>query len=122
MRPPHSILVVENNDVVREAVAGVLRQDGYAVVAVANGREAAEQLRAGLKPDLVVLDMLMPVMDGWQFLQWSWRNGLVASTPVLIMTGTILTREWAESNGCRGFLKKPFEPAQLLAEVRGCLP
>jgi CheY-like chemotaxis protein len=117
--PPHkTLLVVEDNDASREGLAFVLRQEGFHVIPTANGQEAITHLRGGLRPDLILLDMLMPVCDGWQFLKWLQRAGPRPPAPVLIMTGTILTREWAEANGCQGFLHKPVEAGPLLAEVR----
>jgi CheY-like chemotaxis protein len=111
------ILVVEDNDICREGLATVLRREGYAVVPLPNGRDALDYLEAGPPPDLILLDMLMPVVDGWHFL------GRLPQThpPVIVVTATILTREWAQTHGCAGFLRKPIEPEELLAEVRGCL-
>ena len=108
---------MEDNEVTREGVAIVLRRAGYEVVLTANGEEALNHLRTGLWPALILLDMLMPVLDGWHFLE-----RLPQPRPrILIMTGTILTREWAEDNGCCGFIRKPIEPKALLEEVRRCL-
>jgi CheY-like chemotaxis protein len=71
-------------------------------------------------PDLILLDMLMPELDGWHFLDW-FQGPAGGAVPVVVMTGTILTREWAATHGCAGFLKKPFDAAQLVAEVRRVL-
>jgi CheY-like chemotaxis protein len=114
-----TLLVVEDNDAAREWAALLLRDGGYAVATAANGQEALEYLRAGPPPDLILLDMLMPGLDGWHFLEQFQRDGPPA--PVLVTTGTILTREWAEAHACRGFLHKPFEPEALLEEVHRCL-
>ena len=67
--PAHrTLLVVDDNDVAREGLAGVLRRAGYRVLPAANGEEALQLLRAGPPPDLILLDMLMPFLDGWHFL------------------------------------------------------
>jgi CheY-like chemotaxis protein len=119
--PPKTVLVVEDNEVAREGLAAALGQAGYRVVQAKNGLEALELLWAGSTPDLILLDMLMPVLDGWKFLG-RWRlDGPQPHVPVLVTTGTILTREWARDNGCRGFLRKPIDTEDLLAEVRRCL-
>jgi CheY-like chemotaxis protein len=118
-QPAKTLLVVEDNDVAREGAAAVLRKAGYRVALAANGRDGLDYLRSHPVPDLVILDMLMPVLDGWQVLGRLNREG--PAVPVLVATGTILTREWAESHGCCGFLRKPFEGDALLAEVRRCL-
>jgi CheY-like chemotaxis protein len=114
------ILVVEDNDVVREGFAVILRQEGHEVALAANGQQALDPLRRGPRPDLILLDMLMPVVDGWQFLQ-RFRPEGPEQPPVLVITSTILTREWARDHGCEGFLRKPVETEALLEEVRRCL-
>src|SRR4029079_4599115 len=70
------------------------------------------------RPDLILLDMLMPVLDGWRFLERLRATPPQPRVPVIVLTGTILTREWARDNGCQGFLHKPVETDELLAEVR----
>jgi CheY-like chemotaxis protein len=114
------ILVVEDNAVTREGLAVILAREGYEVNLAANGLEAFRLMRSGPKPDLILLDMLLPLLDGWQFLkQLTWE--VPVPPPVVIMTGTNLTREWAESHGCQGFLRKPIDTEPLLEEVRRCL-
>jgi CheY-like chemotaxis protein len=116
-----TLLVVEDDGVLREALASVLRQQGYVVVTATNDAEALDLLRRGPKPDLILLDMLMPVLDGWQFMQQLRKECSPPLIPVIVTTSTTLTREWAIDNGCQGFLRKPIDPEQLLAEVRRCL-
>jgi CheY-like chemotaxis protein len=87
------------------------------VVSVRDGQAALYLLAASPPPDLILLDMLMPVLDGWHFLNLLPQPHV----PVVIATGTILTLEWADSHGCAGFLRKPIETEELLAEVRRCL-
>jgi CheY-like chemotaxis protein len=111
------ILVVEDNDLAREGLALALRKEGYEVVPVRHGQEALDYLEAGSSLDLILLDMLMPVLDGWHFLQKSPHP----SAPIIITTGTILSREWADTHGCAGFLRKPIASEDLLAEVHRCL-
>jgi CheY-like chemotaxis protein len=112
------VLVVEDDDAAREGLADVLRREGYAVATAADGREALDCLHSGPRPDLNLLDMLMPVLDGWQFLRLLRQEGWRPTVPVVVTSGSILTREWAEDYGCQGFLHKPIEPEALLAEVR----
>ena len=116
-----TVLVVEDNDATCEVLALLLGREGYGVVLTANGEDALHHLRAGPRPDLILLDMLMPVLDGWHFLERLRREGPEPPVPVLITTGTILTRQWAEDHGCCGFVRKPIEPQALLEEVRRCL-
>jgi two-component system, chemotaxis family, chemotaxis protein CheY len=118
---PPCVLVVEDNESWREWLAVVLRRGGYRVLLAANGEEALDHLRDGPRPDLILLDMLMPVLDGWHFLEHLKREGPQPSAPIIIVTSTILTREWAEDHGCCGFVRKPIEAEPLLEEVRRCL-
>jgi len=115
------LLVVEDNTVAREGLAVVLRQAGYTVVTVREGQAALDRLRTGLTPDLILLDMLMEGVDGWRFLEalQDWSQPLAVR--ILITTSTILTRDWAEQNGCLGFLRKPIEVEALFQEVERCL-
>ena len=91
------VLVVEDNDSVREVLAVLLRREGYGVVLAANGDEALHRLRAGPRPDLILLDMLMPILDGWHLLERLKQQGPQPPPPILVVTSTILSREWASS-------------------------
>src|SRR5262249_8108514 len=110
-----TILIVEDNAITREGLAVLLARAGYATLTAKDAQEALDTLGRGA-PDLVVLDMLLPVVDGWRILQ---RRDMLVS--VIVVTGTILSREWAAEHGASGFLKKPVEEAELLAEVRRVL-
>jgi CheY-like chemotaxis protein len=110
------ILVVEDNAIAREGLAAVLRGRGYTVATAENGQMALDQLAAGPAPAAILLDMFMPEMDGWHFLDWLKGTGHGA-TPVVITTGSDLTRSWAETHGCAGFLRKPFDVTELFAEL-----
>jgi CheY-like chemotaxis protein len=116
-----TILVVEDDGLFREWVAMSLRDEGYEVIPLCHGQEAMDYLEGNAAPDLILLDMLMPVLDGWRFLKELRQKSLQPPIPVVITTGTILTREWAASHGCVGFLRKPIETEDLLSEVRCCL-
>jgi len=118
---PPSVLVVEDNEAARNGLASLLRTAGYQPIPVNNGRDAYNYLRARQRADLILLDMLMPELDGWQFLEkvrdWSKPLGV----PIVVTTGTILSKEWAVAHGCTGFVKKPIDPDTLLKEVERCL-
>ena len=116
-----TILVVEDNAITREGLGAILREAGYTVVLTAHGGEALAYLHGNPSPDLILLDMLMPVLDGWHFLNELKRPPSASVVPILITTSTVLSREWALSHGCCGFLRKPIEPESLLAEIRRCL-
>jgi CheY-like chemotaxis protein len=115
-----TLLVVEDNDLAREWLAILLRRAGYHVVPAANGEEGLRLLRSGPQIDLILLDMLMPVLDGWHFLGRLQRD---ASRPPVIVTtaAPVVSREWAEAHDCAGFLRKPVGAEEVLDEVRRCL-
>jgi CheY-like chemotaxis protein len=116
-----NLLIVEDNVETRDALSILLRQKDYRVIAVADGKQALDCLTAGMIPDLILLDMLLPILDGWNFLQRLERDFLSHPIPIIITTGIILSPEWASANGCAGFLKKPVEPEKLFREVDRCL-
>jgi len=113
---------VEDNEVARQGLAAVLRREGYRVTLAGNGQQALDCLDAGPTPDLILLNMVMPVLDGWHFLERLKGEGRTPPIPIVIATATTsLTREWAKDHGCQGFLRKPIEADGLLEEVRRCL-
>jgi CheY-like chemotaxis protein len=120
-QPREKILVVEDDAVTREGLGVILERAGYEVALSANGHEALALLASGPPPDLILLDVFMPVMDGWQFLDRLKRQAPPPIPVVVATAAAILTREWALDHGCKGFLRKPFEADELLAEVRRCL-
>jgi CheY-like chemotaxis protein len=113
-----TVLVVEDNRVEREGTGVVLREKGYHVLLAANGAEAWNHLRSDRLPDLMVLDMMLPDVDGWQLLAQVRSDPALASMPVLIATGLgIANPKWAASLGAAGLLRKPFDADQLIQEV-----
>jgi CheY-like chemotaxis protein len=116
-----TLLVVEDNDDSRMAICALLREAGYSVVACPHGGPALDYLRAGNRPSLILLDMLMPVVDGWHLLEEVRQLPTAADLPILVVTGTILTPAWAAQNGCAGILRKPIDATELLAKAKLCL-
>lgn len=108
------VLVVEDEPSIRDAVAEVLVMEGYAVRTAANGAEALEVIQGEL-PRLIVLDMRMPVMDGWAFAQELSERGL--GIPILVLTAAHNARNWAQEVGAAGYLPKPFDVVELIDAV-----
>lgn len=122
--PGSTVLVIEDNDIQREGLAVVLRQQGFTVLTAAGANEALSQLSSGPIPDLILLDMLVPAPggDGWWFLQQRQRNPALASVPIILTTAlAVATLEWAASIGAGGVVRKPFDANPLMAEIRRCL-
>jgi CheY-like chemotaxis protein len=82
---PH-ILVVEDDEDAREAMVALLEMKGYRAVPAGNGREALDYLHRAAAPDLIILDLWMPVMDGWEFRQEQTKNPRLADIPVIVVT------------------------------------
>ena len=99
-----SILVVDDDPDVRDAVASVLVDEGYGVTSVGNGREALEHLQDHIRPSLILLDMMMPEMDGWLLRQELKKSPELASIPIVILsaTATFATprSRWGPSTTC----------------------
>src|SRR3954469_25596166 len=91
-RPARSILVAEDDANTRQALASLLGAAGYTVTTAANGREALDALRRQ-PPDLVLLDLVMPELDGWQFLQQQRQDPALASIPVVVVSGAAAPHE-----------------------------
>jgi CheY-like chemotaxis protein len=116
-----TVLLVDDDLVEGDALSLILTDEGYAVVRAANGREALGYLDEHPAPDLILLDMVMPVMDGWRFLT-ELKGTPQRTSPVLVITSTlVIGREWAVDHECVGWLRKPVEAEELLREVRRCV-
>jgi CheY-like chemotaxis protein len=110
-RPSRPILLVDDNPAVREAMEAVLIAHGYGVVPAADGTEALERLHGGLEPCLILLDMLMPRMDGVQFRMEQIRDARFADIPTLAYSADGNQEAKAVKLGLP-FFRKPtdFEP------------
>jgi DNA-binding response OmpR family regulator len=108
------ILVVDDDPAIREIVTEILELDDYTVQTATDG-EAALRALARTAPGLVLLDMRMPVMDGWAFARELRARG--DTTPIIVMTAAQDARVWAEEIQANGYLAKPFELTELLAVV-----
>src|SRR5207248_348981 len=84
--PAAGVLIVEDDASSREGLADALRAESYTVATARNGREAFAYLRSQGRPNLILLDLDMPEMDGWEFRDRQLRNPALASIPVVLMT------------------------------------
>ncbi|MEW6056606.1 MAG: response regulator [Bdellovibrionota bacterium] len=112
-----NIVVIEDDDAIRETVKEVLNSEGYSVVAFKNGKEAIEQLANCSKPCLILLDLMMPVMDGWEFLEARKNiNDYIMAIPVVIVSAVV--DKIKNSQGVKAYIKKPVDLDVLLSVVR----
>jgi len=113
------LLVVEDEASIRELVAAWLRDEGFTVTTAANGAEAIEQLRV-VRPDAIVLDLMMPIMDGWAFAEACHRLTAPVRIPILVVSaahGLPQAAERLRQYGVRACLAKPFDLDVLTATV-----
>ncbi len=116
--PAHRILLVEDDHELREAIADALTHRGHAVVAVDDGREGLARMRED-PPDVVVLDLMMPVLDGWQFRVEQRRDPAIAETPVVAISAS--QSPTAAAVDADLFLRKPCSVDQLLGAIEHVL-
>lgn len=111
------VLVVEDDDDVRGAMAALLELKGYRVVEAENGRAALDYLRDAL-PCLILLDLFMPEMDGWAFRAHQLQDVRLARVPVIILSADGLAAQQAGTTaGVVAVMTKPVEFSRLLAVV-----
>ncbi|MEA2700114.1 MAG: hypothetical protein QOI66_4385 [Myxococcales bacterium] len=117
-----TLLVVEDDEDSRCAIVDLLEETGYTVIAAVNGREALRVLREGLLPRGIVLDLMMPIMDGWDFRADQLRDPRLSKIPVVLMTAAGFSPETIETqlHGVE-LVRKPLSAEKFLTAVaRAC--
>jgi two-component system chemotaxis response regulator CheY len=117
--PRRTILVVDDDTAVLRTVVEILAEEGYHLATATNGAEALDVLEK-ITPHLILLDMRMPVMDGWQFAQA--LRGNQQAIPILVMTAAQDARKWAREIGASGYVAKPFDIGDLIDAIEHQLP
>jgi len=108
------ILVVEDDTDIREEMAALLEGEGYRVAQARNGQEALERLKQAPLPCMILLDLMMPVMNGWDFRALQMANPSLKEIPTVIVSGAAQAAKEAASLNATGFLQKPFDLDPLL--------
>jgi CheY-like chemotaxis protein len=111
-----SVLVIEDDPEMRGLLVLMLQEEGYHLFTASDGREGLEVLRTA-KPDLILLDMKMPVMDGYEFAR-QYRDAYRDRAPIVVMTAAEDPRKRAEEIGAAGWLGKPVELEELFSTVK----
>jgi CheY-like chemotaxis protein len=112
------VLVIEDDDDIREVMKEALASEGYVVDGARDGLDALSKLESQLPPALILLDMMMPRMDGEAFLKALRGRSTLATTPVVVISGSAAAREQASQLAAAAFLVKPFELDELLGLIR----
>jgi len=120
--PAPCVLVVDDDPSIRRLIVAALRRDGYEFLEAANGREALDLMRSN-HPAAVVLDLMMPLVSGWDVLKERMDDADLRAIPVIIVSANrdpdIVN---AVDKGICAFLPKPFDIGALSALVRSCIP
>ena len=114
------VLVIDDDDDLADVVRQVLRDAGYSVATVRHGAAALE-LTKHVAPDLILLDLSMPIMDGWSFV-WQYRRMARQGARIVLLTGNPSAAEIARTLEADGYITKPFAMDDLVATVARELP
>jgi two-component system cell cycle response regulator DivK len=118
-----TILVIEDNEKNMYLVTFILEKSGYQVVQARDG-QAGIALARQIKPDIILLDIQLPVMDGYEVALELTKNGELGHVPIVAVTSYAMLgdRERALEAGCVGYIEKPINPATFVAEIEQYLP
>lgn len=111
-----SVLVIDDDDAILETIKILLEDRGFDVLIAEDGRVALDLL-GRLTPDVIVLDLMMPRMDGFSFVKQLEERGLRNCAPILVLTAAGKARPMVAQMGVEGYLDKPFSADALLAEI-----
>jgi two-component system cell cycle response regulator DivK len=117
------ILIIEDQEDNRTILRDVLSAAGYVLIEAVDGREGVKLARSE-RPDLILMDIQLPVLDGYEATRQIRAIGELKSIPIIAVTSYALSGDEAKARaaGCDGYVTKPFSPRQLLAKVREYMP
>ena len=113
-----TVLIVEDDPDTREMLGRFLELEGYEVETAANGKQALDRLEAGARARVIVLDLMMPIMDGWQFRKEQIRREHIAGIPVIVVSAA--GRDRISQIDADAYLSKPVDLDELLTCVSDC--
>lgn len=116
------VLIVDDSVTLRQVVADLLKKNGLEVIEASDGLEAKEKIQAN-HPDLVITDIVMPRMNGYEFCRWLKNHPTACQIPVVMCTSKSeeFDRYWGIKQGADAYISKPFRPAELLETVKQLL-
>lgn len=120
MSLPHKILVIDDSRLVAVMLQDGLQHEGYEVMTAANGREGLGKVAEG-SPDLIILDVQMPGMSGYEFMHEMARMGGRCDIPVLMLTADEASGDLGMEQGIKGYFQKPVNISDLAQKVKECL-
>jgi len=111
------LLIVEDDFDIRDTLTQILEEEGYRVAGASNGQEALDLLKTGAAPSLILLDLMMPVMNGWQFRSEQLKDPRFAGIPVIVISADAAVHEKVGALGAAAVMKKPIQLEGLLELV-----
>ncbi|MEM6254309.1 MAG: response regulator [Cyanobacteria bacterium P01_D01_bin.156] len=117
-----TVLIVDDSSTLREMISGLLIKAGMTVLEAEDGEKAKEMI-ASTPPDLVVLDIVMPNMNGYELCRWVKGNTSTKDVPVVICSSKNedFDRYWGMKQGADAYIAKPFRPAEMVETVKHLL-
>jgi len=117
------VVVVEDDDHIAQVLRFMLERQGYRVIHLADGRAASEHIAAAEAPALILLDVMLPYLDGFELVALARARADWVGVPILMLTAKNTERDTVRAldAGANDFVSKPFQPNELLARVRRLL-
>jgi twitching motility two-component system response regulator PilH len=117
-----TVLVVDDSQTVRQLLSELLQKGGLTVVEAANGIEAKQKIQIQV-PDLVITDLVMPEMNGYELCRWIKNDPTTQKVPVLICStkDQEFDRYWGMKQGADAYITKPFQPGEMLKTIKQLL-
>jgi CheY-like chemotaxis protein len=112
------VLLIDDDPDIRDSLSDLLTEEGYPVATACNGLEGLEKLKSDCTPCVILLDLMMPVMDGWQFRAKQLSEPELAQLPVIVLSAVTEIRRHAAEMKAAGYLSKPFVLDRLLSAVQ----
>lgn len=112
------VMIVEDDAILRKSLAMLLKMEGYNVIEAKHGEEALRMMESVGRPCIIILDLMMPVMDGITFRAEQLKREEFANVPVVIVTGHEDAKTIAEAISAHALLQKPYRPQQVIELVR----
>lgn len=113
------LLVIDDDDDLRETIALLLGEEGYDVTDFARARDAISHVEGGSGADAILLDLMMPEMNGWEFCEYRLGSPALAKIPVIVVTAR---QSYAMPEGVSDILRKPFDAPDLLSVIQRVAP
>lgn len=118
----YEILIIEDDKDIRETLAELLHSEGYSVRLAEDGQKALQSLETGVKPDLILVDLMMPKMSGKEFIQQARSALRLKNIPIIVMSALSNTEAWGHELDVSGILKKPLSIEELFLMINRIIP